>query len=152
MSVGLNSQGEALNLPEPKIEPVPFKIEGADVSEVMSELTGSKATEKASVIQPTITQPNNAAKASATAAMVDITSQNTPITGPMTPVISTATTTATPAMADDNDLIEKEWVEKAKQIVERTKDDPHAQNNEISQYKAEYIKRRFNREIKGSEK
>ena len=53
-----------------------------------------------------------------------------------------------PDIADDNDLIEKEWVEKAKQIVEHTKLDPHLQNKEISKMKADYLKKRYNKEVK----
>lgn len=53
-----------------------------------------------------------------------------------------------PAIADDNDLIEKEWVVKAKQIVAATKDDPYRQNIEMSKFKADYIKKRYNKDIK----
>ncbi len=59
--------------------------------------------------------------------------------------------TDAPLMADDTDLIEKEWVVKAKQIVERTRDDPHRQNKEINRFKADYMKKRYNRDIKVSE-
>ena len=51
----------------------------------------------------------------------------------------------------DNDLIEQEWVNKAKAIVERTKEDPRLQNKEINKFKADYIKKRYNRVIKVSE-
>lgn len=54
-------------------------------------------------------------------------------------------------MADDTDLIEKEWVLRAKTIVNRTKDDPHSQNKEINKVKADYIKKRYNKDIKVSE-
>ena len=50
--------------------------------------------------------------------------------------------------AEDVDLIEKTWVERAKSIIEKTKDDPYIQKNEISKVKAEYIDRRFNKKIK----
>ncbi len=56
-----------------------------------------------------------------------------------------------PHVAEDNDLIEQEWVNKAKAIVEHTKEDPHAQNKEINKFKAGYIKKRYNKEIKVSE-
>lgn len=58
---------------------------------------------------------------------------------------------STPAIADDTDLIEKEWVEKAKEIVRRTKDDPHAQTDELNKMKADYLKKRYNKELKLSE-
>jgi hypothetical protein len=49
--------------------------------------------------------------------------------------------------AADVDLIEKQWVEKAKTIVSATHDDPYKQKNEMSKFKADYIKRRFNKTI-----
>jgi len=51
-------------------------------------------------------------------------------------------------IADDTDLIEKEWVNKAKAIVERTKNDPHTQNKEMTKIKADYLKKRYNKDIK----
>lgn len=54
-------------------------------------------------------------------------------------------------IADDTDLIEKEWVIKAKAIVYQTKDDPHKQNQEVVKIKGEYLKKRFNKDLKSSE-
>jgi hypothetical protein len=53
----------------------------------------------------------------------------------------------TPQIADDADLIEKEWVEKAKEIVEKTRENPYLQNKAINEIKADYIKKRYNKEI-----
>lgn len=53
-----------------------------------------------------------------------------------------------PAIADDADLIEKEWVLKAKEIVARTKGDPYRQNEAIQHVKADYIKKRYNKDVK----
>ena len=50
--------------------------------------------------------------------------------------------------SDDSDLIEKEWVNKAKQIVERTRDDPHKQTEELTLVKVDYMKKRYNKTIK----
>lgn len=55
---------------------------------------------------------------------------------------------AAPAVADDLDLIEKEWVQKAKGIVEQTKHDPYNQNKEMNLFKADYMKKRYNRDVK----
>lgn len=54
----------------------------------------------------------------------------------------------TPVSADDHDLIEKEWVVKAKQIVAATKDDPYLQNRELNKFKADYLKKRYNKNLK----
>lgn len=53
--------------------------------------------------------------------------------------------------ADDNDLIEKEWVERAKSVIEKTKSDPHQQNKELNRFKADYVKKRYNKELKVTE-
>lgn len=50
--------------------------------------------------------------------------------------------------AEETDLIEKEWVERAKHIVATTQDDPYKQKHEISKAKADYIQKRFNKTIK----
>ena len=49
--------------------------------------------------------------------------------------------------ADDADLIEKQWVTRAKSIVAQTQDDPYKQKKEMGKVKAEYIKKRFNKTI-----
>lgn len=56
-----------------------------------------------------------------------------------------------PQIADDTDLIEKEWVDKAKLIVARTVHDPRQQSIEMNSMKADYLKKRYNKEIKQSE-
>lgn len=54
---------------------------------------------------------------------------------------------ATPEEAADGDLIEKEWVVKAKQIVEHTIEDPFKQQNELNKVRGQYMKKRYNRDI-----
>ena len=56
-----------------------------------------------------------------------------------------------PETAEDIDLIEKAWVEKAKSIVNSTVGDPHTQSEKINNMKAEYIKKRYNKDIKATE-
>lgn len=58
------------------------------------------------------------------------------------------TSQMTSAIADDVDLIEKTWIERAKSIIAKTKDDPYLQKSEISKVKAEYIEKRYNKKIK----
>lgn len=56
-----------------------------------------------------------------------------------------------PAAAEDVDLIEKEWVQKAKAIIDKTRTDPHTQNHEINKFKADYMKKRYDKDIKVTE-
>lgn len=52
-----------------------------------------------------------------------------------------------PIRADDIDLIEKEWVNKAKEIVSSTVGDPRRQSKELNKMKTQYISKRFNKEM-----
>lgn len=71
---------------------------------------------------------------------------------PTTPLIQSAQAQQpTDLTAEDNDLIEKAWVQKAKDIVEKTKDDPFKQNKELNKVKASYIKKRYNVDVKVTE-
>lgn len=54
----------------------------------------------------------------------------------------------TPVVAEDKDDIEKEWVNKAKKIVEQTKVDPYLQERAVSRLQADYMKKRFNKDVK----
>lgn len=53
-------------------------------------------------------------------------------------------------LQDDGDLIEKEWVNKAKAIVERNRDDPYKQTEQLTVFKADYMKKRYDKTIKVS--
>lgn len=71
-----------------------------------------------------------------------------PMNQPADQVAPTVMQVATPAIAEDVDLIEKEWVEKAKSIVTNTRNDPYAQNQELNRFKADYMQKRYNKDIK----
>ena len=53
----------------------------------------------------------------------------------------------TPAVAGDDDLIEKEWVDKAKKIIAETKDDPYRREREVSRLQADYLQKRYSKTI-----
>lgn len=58
---------------------------------------------------------------------------------------------ALPSEASDTDLIEKEWVDVLQEIVRQTSEDPYAQQKEISKLKADYMKKRYNKDVKQGE-
>lgn len=55
--------------------------------------------------------------------------------------------TSSPAIASDDDLIEKEWVAKAKAIVDDTRSDPYEQESAMSKLQADYLKKRYGKEV-----
>lgn len=65
--------------------------------------------------------------------------------------VTNTTNSSNPGIADDTDLIEKEWVSKAKEIVKKTQNDPHEQSKEINIFKADYMQKRYNKVLKLSE-
>lgn len=64
---------------------------------------------------------------------------------------SQTTTTNTPLVAADEDLIEKEWVDKAKEIIQSTKDDPHARTQRVNELQRDYLQKRYGRVVGASE-
>jgi hypothetical protein len=86
-----------------------------------------------------------------------------PVTSPVVPlpamppatVDPTVTTTQpvadTPAIADDVDVIEKEWVDKAQDVIEKTKDDPYQEEEQIEALQRDYLKKRYGKEVGDSE-
>jgi len=65
--------------------------------------------------------------------------------------VSTTTQTVAPITADDSDLIEKEWVQKAKQIIAASREDPYRQNQQLTVLKADYLQKRYNKAVKLAE-
>lgn len=52
-----------------------------------------------------------------------------------------------PLVASDDDLIEQEWVKKAKEIIADTKDDPYRRELEVGRLQADYLKKRYGKEL-----
>lgn len=59
--------------------------------------------------------------------------------------------TSIPAIAADDDLIEKEWVDKAKQIIADTADDPHRREAAVNRLQREYLRKRYGKELGASD-
>lgn len=118
---------------------------GEQTDEFVGEADSTKAVEQASTSTPMPQYP------------IDQTAIAQPQTPPATDQTTVSSQPASlpqgwmPQIADDTDLIEKEWVDKAKEIVAQTAHDPYLQNKEINKIRAEYLKKRYNKELKQSE-
>ena len=69
---------------------------------------------------------------------------------PPIPADLTATGSVTsdaPLVANDDDLIEREWVDKAKKIIIQTKDDPYRREQEVGKLQADYLFKRYGKEL-----
>ena len=119
-------ENEALERKLPNVESADSETHQENISSVQMELPSAMSPMPAQVVQPVSLAPMQQFAA---------------------PVYQ-ASSMATPAVAEDIDLIEKAWVEKAKAIVNSTHGDPYAQNKELNKVKAEYIKKRYDKDIK----
>lgn len=93
------------------------------------------------------------ARASDAAAPASVTP---PVVAPVVPVqdnsgTQPASISNTPLVAADEDLIEKEWVDKAKEIIEQTKDDPHARTAKVNELQRDYLQKRYGKVVGASE-
>ncbi len=52
-----------------------------------------------------------------------------------------------PLVAADDDLIEKEWVDKAKDIIKQTSDDPYARTAQVGELQRSYLQKRYGKVI-----
>jgi hypothetical protein len=81
----------------------------------------------------------------------DIPAADQPVIGAPSQDVTTPIPVDPKAIAHDTDRIEKEWVDKVKNIMAKTHDDPFLQKDQMSKVKAEYIQKRFNKTIKTDE-
>ncbi|GAC1390767.1 MAG: hypothetical protein NVSMB46_01210 [Candidatus Saccharimonadales bacterium] len=81
----------------------------------------------------------------------DDTVKQQPIITSSSGVTASKTSQLSSLIADDTDLIEKEWVVKAKEIIAKTSENPYSQNNEMNKIKADYLKKRYNKDLKLNE-
>jgi len=84
------------------------------------------------------------------------TPQPAPASDAQQPVVVQPTTTVSdvtainataPAVAADDDLIEKEWVDQAKKIINSTKNDPYEQARLVAELMRDYVRKRYGKEV-----
>lgn len=117
-----NSKKEQItNLPSPEVQSVKAELPGAS--------------------DPT-------ALASTTVPLQDLSAQ---AASQAIPIQQPAVNDGSHSTIDDVDVLQKEWVERAKAIVARTGQDPRIQSKELGKFKAEYVHKRFHKEVKTAE-
>lgn len=89
--------------------------------------------------------------AEASAAVADATATGAPVVTAAPVADDSTTSTVGPAVAADDDVIEKEWVDKAKKIVQATVDDPHGRASKVNELQKDYLKKRYGKVLGASE-
>lgn len=117
---------------------------------------GAAPAEKAAPSQPELAaRPEAAINPAQTAPALPVMPPPAPFVAPIQPQpaandVTATTNNANPRVADDGDLIEKEWVTKAKQIISQTREDPYRQNQQMTGLKADYLQKRYQKTLKTS--
>ncbi len=142
MNPNSNNETVNLNLPSPLLE-------GTGLPQTVEAVPNQPLANPESLSTP---QNNMPQLANGVVMSTDISQTTQPVTSSIT----APATTPDPLVADnlaanDSDRIEKEWVVKAKQIVESTRNDPYMRTKKIGDFRAEYMKKRYNKDIKVSE-
>lgn len=128
-------------LPSPEKKNTPLGSESSDVSK---ESDGARAVEQ----KPQAAKDGSSIMSAAAINDAQQQVQGVPQGQPASSSDDNDNDLDIPEIAEDIDLIEKEWVKKAKDIVEMTYGDPYTQNKKINKMKIEYIKKRYDREVK----
>lgn len=88
------------------------------------------------------------------AASADAAGAAVPAQNPVTPLVQDDITPPAsvtgPTIAADEDVIEKEWVDRAKKVVNDTKDDPYERSNQVTALQNDYQQKRFGRGTKAA--
>ena len=66
---------------------------------------------------------------------------------PSIPAPATQNDNSGPTIANDDDLIEKEWVDKAKGIIADTQNDPYRREQEVNKLQVDYLRKRYGKEL-----
>jgi len=135
-----SSEQNGLDLPPPITEQAPSGTANIENPLVPIETGSSGAEQAAGASQPAVPPTS-----------IPLPTMPSATSGPVDLSTVPAVPGGVQAGADDSDLIEKEWVNKAKQIVERTREDPREQSKELTVFKADYMQKRYNKTIKLSE-
>lgn len=54
---------------------------------------------------------------------------------------------ANPINANDDDVIEKEWVDRAKQVLSQTREDPYQREKAIGELQRDYLMKRYGKQL-----
>jgi hypothetical protein len=88
----------------------------------------------------------SAAQADAASTAVPATMLAQPTIIATDPAVSAAVG-STPLAAAHDDLIEKEWVDKAKEIISKTPNDPYTRGEQVGSLQKDYLRKRYGKEL-----
>lgn len=131
-------------LPSPQRTPEQVPSQGAPLGEadpaLAVERRGEQSPEREQYMQSVDRAPQQAPPPMAPLPPV-------PVVVPVPSSLPPVDDSTMPAIANDDDLIEKEWVDKAKKIIVDTRDDPYRREREVNRLQIDYLKKRYGKEL-----
>lgn len=135
--------------PQPEVGQINNRIEAPSFSGQNNEVAPVQVPERSGRIETReiLPAPTNAGQPAYVAPSVP--APQVPVVAPVQPALpASQPVDDNPVAAGDDDLIEKAWVDKAKKIIASTRDDPYMQEKEVSKLQADYLKKRYGKDIK----
>lgn len=126
-----------LALPQPSIEQGGSIFDAQQSGQPKPEIASATPEMASMPMQPSVT---SAATTTAPVASV--------VPAALQPVQMSTAAASSAGADDDSDALDEEWVQKAKSIIERTKNDPFSESKELGKAKADYLRIRYNKQIK----
>lgn len=133
------SEAQNLSLPAPVAESQPTNF-SAQENAANSPEFGAAAPEKQAALAPPAALPISTTPLAQQTPQVSDNTASDDVSKTSKGVVS--------KVIEDKDLIEKEWVEKAKAIIEKNREDPYKQTEGLTEVKAEYLEKNYNKSIK----
>ena len=131
-------------IPQPQFQPERAPVEHAPKPEQLPQQT----TPEQGIERGAERKEQAAESRSVIADLPTTTGVPQPVALSTTPLQDDATS---PLAADDADLIEKEWVDRAKKIIQETRDNPAQREKQVSQLQKDYLKKRYGKEVGATE-
>lgn len=133
------NEAPGLSLPAPVAESQPSSFSAQETGQNSPESGASAAEKSTGIAAPALT-----------AVSTNPMPQTVPLQGqqPVASGVSNTSKGVVSKVMNDKDLIEKEWVEKAKSIINQNRENPHKQTEELTGVKAEYLEKNYNKSIK----
>lgn len=125
-------------------------INGETVSDRLPVLPAPEAVQSEG-IERGAEHKEMAAEARAAATDVNNYSNSTqPVVTSTTQLDDTNDGTSDPITANNDDVIEKEWVDRAKKVISDTKDDPYKREEAVSKLQKDYLEKRYGKHLGAS--
>ncbi len=144
--------------PSPNQQPAPAELTGTGAREAaLKALRSTEATPVQAETAPTpaadaapVAMPGAVVQPASHLTRDDVAAAIAAMPGPSGPG-APATPVPVPATANDQDVVEAEWVDAAEKVIAQTQDKPYEEEEAFEGLQIDYLKKRYGHEVKKPE-